>query len=159
MNMIVNGVDLSALGENKCIKAEIRRLDGKLELGIMTGGYYCSQEWTYYPINELSPHGRLGDLDLLWEQVYEAWEIDADAGECSVLMELIRNAKTVAPAYPPKDVPDTNVAKTDDDWIEGRLIDDLREYSCPKCDWKTFLPFGPPMYCEKCGWKKDGEPF
>lgn len=45
------------------------------------------------------------------------------------------------------------------DWIEGILIDDMQEYSCPKCSWKTFLPFGPPTYCEKCGWKKDGEPF
>ncbi|MBQ6536831.1 MAG: hypothetical protein IJI40_08670 [Firmicutes bacterium] len=63
MNLLIKGMEMPDIENNKSIKAEIRNLDGKLELGIMTGGYYCSQQWTYYPIvSVLTPHGRLIDV-------------------------------------------------------------------------------------------------
>lgn len=66
MSILIKGMEMPDIENNKSIKAEIRNLDGKLELGIMTGGYYCSQQWTYYPIVSVpTPHGRLIDADAL----------------------------------------------------------------------------------------------
>ena len=49
-------------------------------------------------------------------------------------------------------------APAEPEWIKGRLIDNLREWMCPKCGWNTFLPLGKPSYCEDCGWKpKQGD--
>ena len=69
MSLFVHGAKLPKIDGNKAIKAEIRCIDGKWQLGIMTGGYYCSQEWTFYPLSELPQHGRLIDadeLDKIW---------------------------------------------------------------------------------------------
>jgi len=62
-DLLIRGMEMPEIENNHGIKAEIRMLDGKLELGIMTGGYYCSQEWTYYPLVEIPDHGRLIDGD------------------------------------------------------------------------------------------------
>lgn len=62
MSVLVKGMKMPEIKENKSIKAEIRNLDGRLELGIMTGGYYCCEQWSYYPIIEVPDgHGRLID--------------------------------------------------------------------------------------------------
>ena len=64
MTVLIKGTEMPDIGNNKSIKAEIRNLDGKLEFGIMTGGYHCSQQWTYYPLVSVpSPHGDLIDRD------------------------------------------------------------------------------------------------
>lgn len=70
MNVYVNGMKMPEIKENKSIKAEIRNLDGRLELGIMTGGYYCCEQWSYYPIIKVPDgHGRLIDADNFDERV------------------------------------------------------------------------------------------
>lgn len=75
MSLLIKGVEMPDIENNKSIKAEIRNLDGKLELGIMTGGYYCSQQWTYYPIVSVpTPHGSLKDADaaiMLLQKYYD----------------------------------------------------------------------------------------
>ena len=63
MSLFVKGAKLPKIEGDKSIKAEIRCIGGKWEFGIMTGGYYCSQEWTFYPLSELPPHGNLKDAD------------------------------------------------------------------------------------------------
>ena len=66
MSILIKGMKMPEIKENKSIKAEIRNLDGRLELGIMTGGYYCCEQWSYYPIIEVPyGHGRLIDADEL----------------------------------------------------------------------------------------------
>jgi hypothetical protein len=52
-------MEMPEIKNNHGIKAELRRIDGRLELGFMTGGYSCCEQWTYYPIHELPPHGDL----------------------------------------------------------------------------------------------------
>ena len=64
MSVLIKGLDMPKLKPNTRIKAEIRLLDGRLEFGIMTGGYRCCEQWQYYQIAEVpTPHGRLIDLD------------------------------------------------------------------------------------------------
>lgn len=41
------------------------------------------------------PHGRLGDLDALFDEVYKAWGVEYDEGECNTLMGLINGAPTI----------------------------------------------------------------
>ena len=92
-DLLIRGMEMPEIENNHGIKAEIRMLDGKLELGIMTGGYYCSQEWTYYPLVEIPDHGDLIDRDELGEFPYN---MDfCDGGEAD---EWVRNAPTVIPA-------------------------------------------------------------
>ena len=43
-------------------------------------------------------HGRLIDANALFEEIYKAWGITADASDCSVLMQLINDAPTIIPA-------------------------------------------------------------
>lgn len=63
MSLLVQGAKLPTVEGDKSIKAEIRCIGGKWEFGIMTGGYYCCQQWSFYPISELPPHGRCIDAD------------------------------------------------------------------------------------------------
>ena len=58
-------MEMPEIKNNHGIKAELRRIDGRLELGFMTGGYSCCEQWTYYPIHELPPHGDLIDRDAI----------------------------------------------------------------------------------------------
>lgn len=57
---------------------------------------------TYKPIGEAikvpDGHGRLIDANALFEEIYKAWGITADASDCSVLMQLINDAPTIIPA-------------------------------------------------------------
>jgi hypothetical protein len=71
-------------------------LDGKLELGIMTGGYYCSQEWTYYPLVEVPAHGRLIDAD----EFFEALTMDDRVTICEAIhvQSILSDAPTIIPA-------------------------------------------------------------
>lgn len=69
MGVYIKGMEMPEIGEKRTIKAEIRNVNGKVEFGIMTGGYYCCEQWKYYPLVEVPPHGRLGDLDRL-EQMF-----------------------------------------------------------------------------------------
>ena len=79
MSLLIKGMETPDIENNKSIKAEIRNLDGKLELGIMTGGYYCSQQWTYYPIVSVPTlHGRLIDVDEVAAQLQEMSEAVED---------------------------------------------------------------------------------
>ena len=43
-------------------------------------------------------HGRLIDANALFEEIYKAWDITADASDCNVLMQLINDAPTIIPA-------------------------------------------------------------
>ena len=73
MSILIN-IKMPKIENNKSVKAEIRQIDGKFELGIMTGGYYCSQEWTYYPLVEVpTPHGRLIDGIAIRHKLLEVW--------------------------------------------------------------------------------------
>lgn len=63
MSLFVQGAKLPTIEGDKSIKAEIRCIGGKWEFGIMTGGYYCCQQWSFYPLSELPPHGDLIDMD------------------------------------------------------------------------------------------------
>ena len=40
-------------------------------------------------------HGRLIDANALFEEIYKAWGITADASDCNVLMQLINDAPTI----------------------------------------------------------------
>lgn len=50
------------------------------------------------PLIPVPPHGRLIDADALFEEAYKVWGFDADADDCSVLMQLINDAPTIIPA-------------------------------------------------------------
>ena len=50
------------------------------------------------PLIEVPEHGRLIDADALFEEAYKVWGFDADASDCSVLMQLINDAPTIIPA-------------------------------------------------------------
>lgn len=91
MSLFVKGAKLPKIEGDKSIKAEIRCVGGKWEFGIMTGGYYCSQEWTFYPLSELPPHGRLIDADA----PIEVWEVRlSDGDSCS-----FRNIETTVSKF------------------------------------------------------------
>ena len=77
MSVYIPGMEMPVIVGNRGIKAEIRQIDGKLEFGIMTGGYSCCEQWTYYPIVPVPPHGRLGDLDEI-VRYKERLVVDAD---------------------------------------------------------------------------------
>lgn len=62
-DILIRVMEMPEIKNNHGIKAELRRIDGRLELGFMTGGYSCCEQWTYYPIHELPPHGDLVSLD------------------------------------------------------------------------------------------------
>ena len=84
-DILIRGMEMPEIENNHGIKAEIRMLDGKLELGIMTGGYYCSQEWTYYPLVEIPDHGRLIDADALEHIIGKFslnWEYGNGVSDC-----------------------------------------------------------------------------
>lgn len=95
MSVVIKGMKMPKIEGNKAIKAEIRQIDGKLEFGIMTGGYYCSQQWTYFPITEVPRHGRLIDTKPLLKKIIETWGIDADASDCNILFNLVADQPTI----------------------------------------------------------------
>ena len=112
-DILIKGMEMPEIENNHGIKAEIRMLNGKLELGIMTGGYYCSQEWTYYPLVEIPEHGRLIDADALSNEFakkanayYEYgrqfsssfWSGGEICTEWYAVDEILENAPTVIPA-------------------------------------------------------------
>ena len=80
MSLFVKGAKLPKIEGDKSIKAEIRCVGGKWEFGIMTGGYYCCQQWSFYPLSELPPHGKLGDLDESDNYAYDVLEICSAGG-------------------------------------------------------------------------------
>ena len=65
MDGIYIPMKLPGIEDNHRIKAEIRKIDGELQFGIMTDGYYCCENWTYYPITTIQDHGDLIDRDEL----------------------------------------------------------------------------------------------
>ena len=106
-DILIRGMEMPEIENNHGIKAEIRMLDGKLELGIMTGGYYCSQEWTYYPLVEIPDHGRLIDADALEQDAQSRLQVcnkyDNQFQKPYEVMRAIALAPTVIPAEPPKE--------------------------------------------------------
>lgn len=72
MSILIKGMEIPNIENNESIKAEIYNLNGKLKLRIMTGDYYCSQHWIYYPIVSIpTPHGQLKDEKQLKEYIAE----------------------------------------------------------------------------------------
>lgn len=70
MSILIKGMNIPEMADNTGIKMEFRKLDGVVTIGIMTGGYSCSEQWHYYPITEVpTPHGRLIDEDMLNESL------------------------------------------------------------------------------------------
>lgn len=103
MSLFIQGAKLPTVEGDKSIKAEIRCIGGKWEFGIMTGGYHCCQEWTFYPLSELPKHGRL--IDALWvrNQIIKQWMDYSDDSHMykrgmEDAYEVIRNAPTIIPA-------------------------------------------------------------
>ena len=94
MGVYIKGMEMPEIGENQTIKAEIRNVNGKVAFGIMTGGYYCCEQWKYYPLVEVPPHGDLIERDKL-----RAKEFIHDGDAYAVVMSRdIRNAATIIPA-------------------------------------------------------------
>ena len=99
MSILIGGMKLPEIEENKCIKAEIRNIDGQLRLGIMTGGYSCSQEWTYYPLDAIQAHGNLIDVDALLKQPCDIAErYGGGFQDEGYLRDTIEHAPVVIPA-------------------------------------------------------------
>ena len=105
MSLFVKGAKLPKIEGDKSIKAEIRCVGGKWEFGIMTGGYYCSQEWTFYPLSELPPHGKLGDLDALSKALRDEalqhtiiGDLNRMALGAGEVIDRINSAPTIIPA-------------------------------------------------------------
>lgn len=68
MAILIKGMDMPTLRDNSSVKMELRKLNGIITIGIMTGGYSCSEQWEYYPVVEVKePHGRLIDADFMKE--------------------------------------------------------------------------------------------
>ena len=100
MSILIN-MEMPEIDGNRGVKAEIRQLDGKLEFGIMTGGYDCCELWSYYPIQEIQkPHGRLIDADVEIEAI-EKWENHPDEyirNRNKDFINFLKEAPTVIPA-------------------------------------------------------------
>ena len=47
---------------------------------------------------KVQPHGRLGDLDALFDKAYTAYGTDMDEPEANRMMEMISAAPTIIPA-------------------------------------------------------------
>lgn len=85
MGVYIKGMKMPKLEKNKTMQMTLWNDDGIMRVGIQTGGYWCSQEWTHYPVMEIStPHGRLVDADLLdiygdiFESIKECTIIEAE---------------------------------------------------------------------------------
>lgn len=102
-DILIRDAMLPEIQDNHGIKAEVRRVDGVLELGIMTGGYSCCEQWTFYPIHELPPHGDLVDIRAILDIAMQY--VPDDDGSCSKanadlreLLDEIENAPVIVPA-------------------------------------------------------------
>ena len=99
MSLLIKGMEMPKIKENKSIKAEIRNLDGRLELGIMTGGYYCCEQWSYYPIIEVPDgHGRLIDADELTSDYFVTSTSTGNYISLYVSKKQIEDAPIIIPA-------------------------------------------------------------
>ncbi len=105
MGVYIN-MEMPQIEGNRGIKAEIRQLDGKFEFGIMTGGYSCCEQWTFYPIVPVPEHGRLIDADAFVQSIRDVIHYDASRGREYIsaedLQEALTNAPTIIPADPEK---------------------------------------------------------
>ena len=101
MSVLIKGMDMPKLKPNTRVKAEIRLLDGRLEFGIMTGGYRCCEQWQYYQIAEVpTPHSDLIDRNVLLALYENLDDLDISAFKISVSMvrQNILDAPTVIEA-------------------------------------------------------------
>ena len=57
--------------------------------------YNSKPDWC--PLIELPPHGRLGDLDALFDKAYTAYGVDMDEHEANQMMEMVSAAPTIIP--------------------------------------------------------------
>ena len=57
-----------------------------------------AEKYEHEAIEVHDDHGRLIDANALFEEIYKAWDITADASDCNVLMQLINDAPTIIPA-------------------------------------------------------------
>lgn len=74
MGVYIKGMKMPELKIGKVIKMELLNDNGVVSIGIMTGGYSCCEEWTYYEASEVpEPHGRLIDADVLKEKYVWLW--------------------------------------------------------------------------------------
>lgn len=68
MGVYIKGLTIPEMADNTSIKMELRKLDGVVTIGIMTGGYSCAEQWNYYLIAKIpEPHGRLVDANFMRE--------------------------------------------------------------------------------------------
>ena len=87
---------LPDIKDNHIIKAEIRNIDGELQFGIMTDGYYCCQQWTYYPLMTVQDHGDLIDRDALKQK--ETWVFFDEWGNMTAACDALDSSPVVIPA-------------------------------------------------------------
>lgn len=97
MSVYIPGFEIPTIEGNRAIKAEIRQINGKLEFGIMTGGYSCCQQWTYYPLISVPPHSLLIVADAL--EKYKETRYDSKTGryEEVISMASLRNITAIIP--------------------------------------------------------------
>ena len=99
MSIIIKGLKLPEIPNNHGVKAEIRVLDGKLTFGLMTGGYRCCEQWRYFPVEQLPPHGDLIERDAASLSDFEIAICDGSFMEgMKMLLEKIDNAPTIIEA-------------------------------------------------------------
>ena len=87
--------EITKLEKNETMQMTLWNDDGIMRMGIQTGGYWCSQEWTQYPVMEIStPHGSLIDADdcHVYRGDYSTYS------DYSTAFDMIDNAPTVIEA-------------------------------------------------------------
>ena len=102
MDGIYIPMKLPEIEDNHRIKAEIRKIDGELQFGIMTDGYYCCENWTHYPITTIQDHGDLIDIEPfmrgLYEEMCTGGEVYTTKQVYEMLDQELREMPTVIPA-------------------------------------------------------------
>lgn len=100
MNVLIKGMKMPEIKNNHAIKAEIRNLDGRLEIGIMIGGYSCCEQWCYYPIQILTDHGDLIDRDVVENAALMIWLRNSNGHDAmeQTIEHIRHNIKAVIPA-------------------------------------------------------------
>ena len=95
MSIFIKGMKMPQLEKNETMQMTLWNDDGIMRVGIQTGGYWCSQEWTHYPVMEIStPHGSLIDADdcHVYRGDYSTYS------DYSTAFDMIDNAPTVIEA-------------------------------------------------------------
>ena len=91
MGIYISGMKL----DGRPHKALFTERDGKFALVVETQYSFSDKEIKVYPVEELPPHGRLGDLDKLDDNMRSA---TAGMEHRPYIMHEIRRAPTIIPA-------------------------------------------------------------